>query len=280
MKELQMLEQKLNNESAADDSASAHLRKTDCYKQPGLELYHEDCLATLKRIEDGSVDLLLQDTPFGCTQNKWDIKPNFPVMWQEWERVIKDNGAMIFFGTQPFVCDLISSRAGFFRYDLIWEKDRATGFLNAAKMPLRCHEHILIFYKQLPVYNPQKSFGHKPANASKKNCGSSPNYGDYKKKETGGNTDRFPRSVIYENVINALHEPIHPTQKPIDLMRYLIRTYSNKYDLVFDGYSGSGTTAAACIKEKRHFIGSELDEDYFDLSVKRLEEIRAQPELW
>lgn len=276
-----MLEQKHNIEQTVENIfIKPPYSQTQCYKQPGVSLYAEDCLETLRRLPDGSVDLLLQDTPFGCTQNEWDIKPNFEIMWQEWERVTKENAAMIFFGTQPFASELILSNKKLFRYDLIWEKDRATGFLNAAKMPLRCHEYILVFYKKLPTYNPQITFGHKPANASKKNCGSSPNYGDYTKVETGGNTDRQPRSVIFENVINALHEPIHPTQKPVDLMRYLVKTYSNENDTVFDGYSGSGTTAAACLKEKRNFIGSEMNQEYFDRSVKRLEEIIMQPELF
>lgn len=255
-------------------------KKIVLMRSGGIELLNIDCLDLLKSLPDASVDLMLQDTPFGVTQNEWDVKPNFQMLWPEWERVIKDNGAMLFFGTQPFVSELILSRAGFFRYDLIWEKDRATGFLNAAKMPLRCHEHILVFYKQLPTYNPQKTFGHKPANASKKNCGSSPNYGEYKKKETGGNTDRHPRSIIFQNVINALHEPIHPTQKPIDLIRYLIRTYSNPGETVFDGYAGSGTTAIACIEEARKFIGSELNKEYFDKATERINRMLAKPKLF
>lgn len=246
----------------------------------GIDLRNIDCLELLKSMPESSIDLMLQDTPFGVTQNEWDIKPSFSVMWPEWERVIKDNGAMLFFGTQPFVSELILSRAGFFRYDLIWEKDRATGFLNASRMPLRCHEHILVFYKKLPTYNPQITFGHKPANASKKNCGSSPNYGDYSKIETGGNTDRQPRSIIFQNVINALHEPIHPTQKPIDLIRYLIQTYSNPGQTVFDGYSGSGTTAVACIKEKRNFIGSELNKEYYEKAMERIKNELAQTTLF
>lgn len=257
--------------------------QTPCYVQPGCQLYNQDCLETMQEIETGSIDLLLQDTPFGCTQNEWDIKPNFPVMWQEWERIIKDNGAMIFFGTQPFASELILSRSGFFRYDLIWYKPLGSGFLNAQRMPLRNHEHILVFYKQLPTYNPQMGTGIRKKgrniNARKNN-----NYNEINPNKPYHYYDdegtRHPQSVIEFTNGDRTNESDHPTQKPLDLMRYLVRTYSNENDLVFDGYSGSGTTAAACIKEKRRFIGSELSKEYFDKSVERLELLRSQPELF
>lgn len=269
-------------EQMIHSNSSAPILPMQCYKQPFVELYNEDCLETLKRIETGSVDLLLQDTPFGVTQNEWDVKPNFPVMWQEWERVIKDNGAMIFFGTQPFASELILSRSGFFRYDIIWQKSHATGFLNAQKMPLRIHEHILVFYKMQPTYNPQifdkPKQNIRPITTKPR---LSDNYGKFKE----GNTRTIPIDKSYPDSVLYFYnesktETEHPTQKPLDLMRYLVRTYSNENDLVFDGYLGSGTTAAACLKEKRRFIGSELSKEYFDLSVKRLEEIRAKPELF
>lgn len=273
---------KLNSDLQMNELGQPILHKAHCYVQPGCQLYNEDCIETMKRIETGSIDLLLQDTPFGCTQNEWDIKPNFPVMWQEWERIIKDNGAMIFFGTQPFASELILSRSGFFRYDIIWQKSHATGFLNAQKMPLRIHEHILVFYKMQPNFNPQifdkPKQNIRPITTKPR---LSDNYGKFKE----GNTrtipidKSYPDSVLYfEN--ESKTETEHPTQKPIDLMRYLLRTYSNENDLVFDGYSGSGTTAAACIKEKRRFIGSELSKEYFDKSVERLELLRSQPELF
>jgi site-specific DNA-methyltransferase (adenine-specific) len=252
--------------------------QTPCYVQPGCQLYNQDCLETMQEIETGSIDLLLQDTPFGCTQNEWDIKPNFPVMWQEWERIIKDNGAMIFFGTQPFASELILSRSGFFRYDLIWYKALGTGFLNANKMPMRNHEHILVFYKQLPTYNPQMYIG-KMRDKGIKGSRTTTNYGTFKPTVSKNDT-YFPQSVLDFTNGDRTKEADHPTQKPLDLMRYLVRTYSNENDLVFDGYSGSGTTAAACIKEKRRFIGSEMSKEYFDKSVERLELLRSQPELF
>lgn len=253
-----------------------------CYVQPGCQLYNQDCLDTMKGIETGSIDLLLQDTPFGCTQNEWDIKPNFPVMWQEWERIIKDNGAMIFFGTQPFASELILSRSEFFRYDLIWYKPLGSGFLNANRMPLRNHEHILVFYKKLPVYNPQMTFGKKRVKGSSKSKvrETNTNYGGFTDLEKREYDENHPQSVIEINNADRTNENNHPTQKPLDLMRYLVRTYSNENDLVFDGYSGSGTTAAACIKEKRQFVGAEMSKEYFDKSVERLELLMSQPELF
>lgn len=245
-----------------------------CYKLPFISLFNEDCLSTLKRVETGSVDLLLQDTPFGCTQNEWDIKPNFNEMWNEWERVTKENGAMIFFGTQPFASELILSRPDLFKYDIIWYKALGTGFLNANKMPMRNHEHILVFYRKLPTYNPQMTVGKMRTKGNAKDK-SSTNYGYYK-PAVSVNDQYYPQSVIDITNGDRTSENDHPTQKPVDLIRYLILTYSNKGDTVFDGYSGSGTTAHACILEGRKFIGSELNETYFKKSVKRLQHVPTQ----
>lgn len=248
------------------------------YLQPLISLYNEDCRETMKRIPDGSVDLLLQDTPFGCTQNDWDIAPNFAEMWPEWERIAKPNAAMIFFGTQPFTSELILSRAGFFRYDLIWYKPLGTGFLNANKMPMRNHEHILVFYRTLPVYNPQMGVGLRKKGIRKADRNGT-NYGKFAVNKDDYFDDegkRFPQSIIDFSNGDRQSENDHPTQKPIDLIRYLILTYSNKGDTVFDGYSGSGTTAHACLIEGRKFVGSELDKSYFEKSVKRLKCVPTQ----
>jgi len=267
------------NELKADSGfVSKALQQTPCYKQPGLQLYAEDCLETLRRMSNGSVDLLLQDTPFGCTQNEWDIKPNFEIMWQEWERVTKENAAMIFFGTQPFASELILSRSKYFRYDLIWYKALGSGFLNANKMPMRNHEHILIFYRKLPTYNPQKYIG-KMRDKGRNVNGSSSNYGEYH-PQVSRNNEYHPQSILDFTTGDRTSESDHPTQKPLDLIRYLVKTYSNENETVFDGYSGSGTTAAACLKENRQFVGSELSKEYFEMSVKRLDEIIKQPELF
>ncbi len=244
-----------------------------------FDLRNIDCELLLKEIPDGSIDLLLQDTPFGVTQNKWDIKPNLPVMWKHWERVTKENGAMIFFATQPFASELILSNAKNFRYDIIWYKVNGSGFLNAGKMPLRTHESILVFYRKLPVYNPQMAIG-KMKDKGRRTGNVSSNYGKYKltpKKETN---EYFPESVISYSKGDNTTENSHPTQKPLELMRYLVATFSNENDTVFDGYSGSGTTAEACVSLKRNFIGAELDEKYYIDAKQRIENAQLQTSLF
>jgi site-specific DNA-methyltransferase (adenine-specific) len=238
-----------------------------------MRLENKDCLELLKEIPTASIDLLLQDPPYGVTQNKWDIEPNLSKMWNEWERVIKDNGAIIFFSQQPFTSKLVLSRRELFRYDLIWYKPLASGFLNCKRMPLRNHEHILVFYKQLPVYNPQMGVGLRTIRIRKNNR-TGRNYGKFGKEGMSFFSDdkgkRFPQSVIEATNGDRTQESFHPTQKPLTLIRYLIRTYSKEKDLVFDGYMGSGTTAEACVIEKRQFIGSEINPSYYEYAVRRV----------
>jgi len=243
-----------------------------------VNFFNEDCIETMKRIPDGSVDLLLQDTPFGCTQNEWDIKPNFAEMWFEWERVTKENGAMIFFGTQPFASELILSRAELFKYDLIWYKALGTGFLNANKMPMRNHESVLIFYRSLPTYNPQMRIG-KMRDKGNNGSRTTTNYGKFKPTVSKNDT-YYPQSVMDFTNGDRTKENDHPTQKPLDLIRYLVLTYSNENDTIFDGYSGSGTTAIACIKEKRNFIGSEMNKEYFNKAQERISIEKRQLKLF
>ena len=232
------------------------------------KIYNEDCLETMKRIPDGSIDLLLQDTPFGCTQNEWDIKPDFKVIWSEWDRITKQNGVMLFFATQPFASELIYSNMNYFRYDLIWYKALGSGFLNANKMPMRNHESILVFYRELPTYNPIMTIG-KLRDKGNKGSRMTTNYGKFNPTVSRNDT-YFPQSVLDFTNGDRTSESDHPTQKPVDLFRYLIKTYSNEGDTVFDGYMGSGTTAIACIIENRNFIGSEMNEKYFKAAEKRI----------
>lgn len=242
-------------------------------------IVNSDCLLLLKELDDGCVDLFLQDTPFGVTQNDWDIVPDFDVMWKEWLRVGKDNCAFIFFATQPFAADLINSNRKLFRYDLIWYKRLGSGFLNANKMPMRNHEMILIFYKELPTFNPQKTIGKMREKGRRDTSGDqSSNYGKYN-PALSVNNEYYPQSVLDFTNGDRTSESDHPTQKSLDLFRYLIKTYSNEGDIVFDGYSGSGTTAIAATIEKRNFICCENNEAYFTKSVKRLAEQRLQPQL-
>jgi site-specific DNA-methyltransferase (adenine-specific) len=240
-----------------------------------IRVENRDCLDLLRELPSGSIDLLLQDPPYGVTQNKWDKEPPLSILWEEWERVIKDNGAMIFFSQQPFTSKLVNSRLDLFRYDLIWYKPLGSGFLNAHRMPLRNHEHLLIFYKNPPVYNPQMGVGIRKKGIRKHNR-TGANYGKFATQEAAEHFDdggkRFPQSIIEVSNGNRTKESFHPTQKPLNLMRYLIRTYSNEGELVFDGYVGSGTTAEACQIERRNFIGCEMNPEYYSYAIQRVEE--------
>lgn len=233
-----------------------------------IKLYNLDCMELLKTLPDNCIDLMPQDTPFEVTKNDWDIKPDLKLMWPEWLRVCKENAAMLFFATQPFASELIMSNLKMFRYDLIWYKSLGTGFLNANRMPMRNHESILLFYRKLPTFNPQMRIGQYKSKAGM--GAQSSNYGKAKRLKANVNNIYFPESVI--NITNGDRqvENDHPTQKPLDLMRYLISTYSNEGDTIFDGYSGSGSTAHACIVENRNFIGAENKKEYYDKSLLRL----------
>lgn len=235
------------------------------------QIHHKDCLDVLKELESGSVDLFLQDTPFEVTKNDWDIKPEFKIMWPEWLRVGKQNCAFVFFATQPFASELIMSMPDLFRYDVIWQKNNGTGHLNSSNMPLRSHESVLVFYRNLPTYNPIKTTGHRrKVSLAKHKIGSkkTTNYGDHGLTDYDS-TERFPTSVVYFPT-DKQTSAVHPTQKPLDLIRYFIKTYSNVNDLVFDGYGGSGTTALACDVENRKFIVCEKKLSIFQDAVNRL----------
>jgi site-specific DNA-methyltransferase (adenine-specific) len=197
-------------------------------------------------------------------------------MWNEAFRVIKDNGAIIVFGAEPFSSILRTSCLKFFRYDLIWEKTLPVGFLNAKKMPLRAHETISVFYKKLPAYNPQKTTGHERKTATRVN--KTTIYGKADKETAYDSTERYPRSVLKFSH-DKQKKPLHPTQKPIALLRYLIRTYSNTNDTVLDFCGGVFSTGVASLLENRNFIGIELDSNYFNLGKKRLEKYQDESNL-
>lgn len=232
-----------------------------------------DCLEIMKLIPDNSIDMVMCDLPYGTTaKNEWDKIIPFVPLWKEYKRIAKVNAAIVLTATQPFASQLITSNPKMFRYDLIWEKNKSTGFLNANRMPLRKHESILVFYRKLPVYNPQKSFGHKPVNSFTKNTSDGDNYGITKLGiKGGGQTDRHPTSIIKIPVINNdSNEKWHPTQKPVKLFEYLIKTYTNEQATVLDNCIGSGTTAIACVNLNRNFIGIDSDNEYCDLARIRL----------
>lgn len=224
-----------------------------------------NCLNLMKDIPDKSVDMILCDLPYGATRNKWDSTVDLPSLWTEYERIIKDNGAIVLFSQMPFTADVVQSNLKLFRYEWIWEKDNATGFLNANKMPLKIHENILIFYKKLPTYNPQMRKGFKAY--KQKNGKGSSNYGQQTTVETVSNGERFPVDII---LFSRDKRKYHPTQKPIPLLEYLIKTYTNEGETVLDNCMGSGSTGVACVNTNRNFIGIELDEKYFEIAKERI----------
>lgn len=231
----------------------------------------------MKEFPDNSVDMIICDLPYAKTRNKWDRLIPFEDLWGQYERIIKEDGAILLFGQGTFSAHLMLSNEKMFRYSLIWEKDRPTGFLNAKRMPLRSHEDILVFYKRLPTYNPQFWEGeplHGMGSKFKTGEYINNNYGevDYSKNPSlnrKGETKKYPRSVLS---FKRPHPPIFPTQKPVELVQYLINTYSNEGDIVLDNCLGSGTTALACINTKRHYIGIEKDKDNYQLACNRVNE--------
>ncbi len=235
------------------------------------EIYNVDCLEGMKRIPDGSVDFILSDLPFGMTSNDWDKKIPFEPMWKEFYRVSKKNAAMALFANGKFLIELASSNLKDYRYKIVVEKSLATGFLNANKTPLKCHEDVLIFYRQLPTYNPQFTQG-KPYKVISGGR-SSENYRDgIENWRTNSNGRRFPRDIVKGCQPQVNDTAFHPTQKPVELLEYLIKTYTNEGEVVLDATIGSGTTAVAAINTGRKFIGFETDEKYFEIAQKRIAE--------
>lgn len=234
-------------------------------------IYNIDCIEGMSLMESESVDLILSDLPYGVTaKNKWDNVIPFDMMWREVNRVIKPNGAIIFFGQDKFTAKLMLSNEKMHRYNIIWEKGLTTGFLNANKMPLRSHEDIIVFYKKTPTYNPQRVKGKKSHSRGKatgkeiKDYFNNNNYGEYKLSETESDM-KFPTSVWHFQKVHP-SKCLHPTQKPLDLCRYIIKTYSNEGDLVLDFCCGSGTTPLAAKIEGRNYIG--IDNGYCDHKQK------------
>lgn len=242
-----------------------------------------DCLELMKEIPDKSIDMILCDLPYGVTRNKWDKQIDLEKIWCEYKRIIKEKGAIVLFGQGKFFSDLINSNRKWYRYDLVWDKGIITGFLNAYKMPLRKHEQIGVFYKHLPTYNPQMTYGHKKIHKKGKlrtgKAEVNHNYGKFSRAITNreGKTDRFPTSIIS---ITKRHPGVtnHPTEKPVELLEYLIKTYSKEGDLILDNCMGSGSTAIACIKTDRHYIGYEIEKEYYEIAKARIEKTQIEKE--
>jgi DNA modification methylase len=235
------------------------------------KILHGDCFEWMPQIENKSIDMILCDLPYGTTQNKWDSILPLDLLWSEYERIIKDNGVVVLFAQTPFDKVLGASNIKLLKYEWIWKKDRGTGHLNAKKMPMKAHENILVFYKRTPTYNPQKTTGHKPLNNFYTSHSGS-NYGKAQKGVSGGgNTDRYPVSIIQFNTVNNYKSGrVHPTQKPVDLLEYLIKTYTKDGDIVLDNCIGSGSTAVACLNTSRNFIGIEKEWTYCEIANERV----------
>jgi len=233
-----------------------------------------DCLEVMKDIPNQSIDMILCDLPYGTTNCKWDSIINLTLLWEQYNRIIKDNGCIALFAQTPFDKVLGNSNLKMLKYEWIWEKTQATGHLNAKKMPMKAHENILIFYKNTPTYNPIKTFGHKLKVSSAKHkektltnqseiYNKSDNFSDY------SSTERYPRSVL-KFASDKQKVALHSTQKPLALCKYLIETYTNEGALILDNAMGSGTTCLAAKELNRNYIGIEKEEKYYDISKTRL----------
>ena len=246
-----------------------------------IKLYQGDCLEIMNTIPDKSVDMILCDLPYNLTHNSWDIMIPFDILWEQYNRVITDNGVIALFGQGMFYVKLVNSNPDMFRYDLVWDKVLSGGFLNANRMPLRSHEQIAIFYKSVPTYNPQLWKGkplHGKGVSYRDREFKNQNYGKFEltDDERQGSTDKYPTSIVSFQKPHP-SQSIHPTQKPTELLSYLIMTYTNENDVVLDNCMGSGSTGVACVQTKRDFIGIELDEHYFTLAKERIEREKLAP---
>ena len=245
-----------------------------------MKLYKGECLEQMKLIPSGSIDAIITDPPYGTTQCKWDSVIPFKPMWEQLSRIIKPNGAILLFGSEPFSSALRMSNIKNYKYDWVWEKSKATNFLNAKKQPLRAKENILVFYKKQPTYNPQMTKGKSYNKGIRKKQTKDDVYGSFNQTEVKSEGNRYPRDVLYFKTAETEGKTFHKTQKPVKLMEYLIKTYTNENETVLDFTMGSGTTGVACKNLGRDFIGIEMDDKYFDIAKKRIEKHTTQERLF
>lgn len=233
-----------------------------------------DCLEAMKDIPSQSIDLILCDLPYGTTACKWDVTIPFDLLWEQYKRIIKTNSAIVLTASQPFSSQLVMSNLEWFKYEWIWIKNKSSNFLNAKKQPLRQYENVLVFYKNNATYNPQKTQGHKPVNSFTKRSSDGETVGKTQIGFSGGGqTDRYPTNILNFPVVNndnSNSDKFHPTQKPVSLFEYLIKTYTNENALVLDNCAGSGTTAIAALNTNRNYILIEKEEKYIEVINKRI----------
>ena len=239
-----------------------------------LELLQGDCLEVIKGIPDGSIDAIITDPPYGTTACKWDSVIDFELMWEQLNRIIKPNGAIVLFGSEPFSSALRMSNIKNYKYDWKWIKSRPSGHLNAKRMPLKNIEDICVFYKKQVEYNPQFTIG-KPNNIKdgsiRKTKVTNNIYGEFKNTVQKRTDQKYPKQNLYFNQQDP-RKIIHPTQKPVALMEYLIKTYTNEGETVLDFTMGSGSTLVACQNTNRNGIGIEMDEAYFKIAQQRIKD--------
>lgn len=253
------------------------------------KLYHGDCFELMKDIPDKCVDLILSDPPYNTLSKsnkeaQWDKEIDLQALWKQYERIIKDNGAILLFAFGLFDAKLIMSNSKMWKTTLIWDKVRKTGFLNAKRMPMRQHENIEVFYKKQSTYNPQMvkcephQRNHSRGNGKHKETNR--NYGKFGKADDIITDLKYPSSILTFHKGHSKESWLHPTAKPVPLLQYLIRTYSNEGDLVLDNFAGSGSTCIAAIRENRSFIGMELDDHFFEVANERIKNELQQPKLF
>jgi len=245
-----------------------------CYNgnQLGTAMNHNlilgECLEEMSKLNDNCVDMILTDLPYGTTACKWDSIIPLDEMWSQFNRVCKEDGAMVFTAQQPFTTTLAASNLKNFRYEWIWEKPQGTNPMNAKVMPLKSHENILVFYRKKPVYNPQMEKGTPYGGFKSDTAKIGEVYGSAKSQHRDNpEGTRYPKTVLR----HKQEKGFHPTQKPVTLMEYMIRTYTNEGETVLDATMGSGTTGVACINTNRQFIGIEMDEDYYNIAQDRMQ---------
>ncbi len=246
-----------------------------------IDLRHGDCLELMRDIPDGSIDLILTDPPYGTTACKWDSVIPFAPMWEQLERTIKPNGAISLFGSEPFSSALRMSNIKNYKYDWVWKKPKGTGHLNAKKQPMRDIENIVVFYQKQCTYNPQftngKPYKNKAGQDFNKTTSMTDIYGYYTNFRNNNEGFRYPKQVLEFGVVER--GTVHPTQKPVALLEYLIKTYTNEGETVLDFTMGSGSTGVACVNTNRNFIGIEFDDKYFSIAQQRIAEAQHKEDI-